>query len=289
MKVALCLSGQPKLYDKGYPFLKKYLIDEYNIEDVFVHFWWNDKTGSIGTPPPWQPGVGDEIIQNKNHYSNIQELYNPVLMTYDTPMVNQIKVTDKERELKPEGGGQACELWFNHSKRTREYLYNHYRSMFKSQYIVNQLKREHERQQGFKYDLVVRTRFDIELHPTKMTKDVMVPEEGWKTKGGFAPSIQQMKDCETEKDAWSRVLSEKVYTIYDNLFIYKSTTHDEIMDELWDNFDEIFYDQLEEFGKRTHNGVAVGTPEDIQEIVISERLKKHLHGLPGDSLEIIRL
>ena len=24
MKVALCLSGQPKLYDKGYPFLKKY-------------------------------------------------------------------------------------------------------------------------------------------------------------------------------------------------------------------------------------------------------------------------
>ena len=85
------------------------------------------------------------------------------------------------------------------------------------------------------------------------------------------------------------MLSEKVYTIYDNLFIYKSTTHDEIMDELWDNFDEIFYDQLEEFGKRTHNGVAVGTPEDIQEIVISERLKKHLHGLPGDSLEIIRL
>ena len=57
--------------------------------------------------------------------------------------------------------------------------------MFKSQYIVNQLKREHERQQGFKYDLVVRTRFDIELHPTKMTKDVMVLKKVGKLKLWF--------------------------------------------------------------------------------------------------------
>ena len=84
MKVALCLRDSQS-YTTRLSISKKYLIDEYNIEDVFVHFWWNDKTGSMGTPPPWQQ-VGDEIIQNKNHYSNIQELYNPVLMTYDTPI-----------------------------------------------------------------------------------------------------------------------------------------------------------------------------------------------------------
>lgn len=38
MKIALCLSGQPRSYEKGYEYLKKNLFDHHDV-DVFIHTW----------------------------------------------------------------------------------------------------------------------------------------------------------------------------------------------------------------------------------------------------------
>ena len=40
MKVALCLSGQPRVIEGGYQKLKSALLD-YNDVDVFVHTWFD--------------------------------------------------------------------------------------------------------------------------------------------------------------------------------------------------------------------------------------------------------
>ena len=38
MKIALCLSGQARSFEKGYVYYKKNLLDKYNV-DVFIHSW----------------------------------------------------------------------------------------------------------------------------------------------------------------------------------------------------------------------------------------------------------
>ena len=41
MKIALCFSGQPRSYEKGYEYYKKNLLDHYDV-DVFIHTWDTD-------------------------------------------------------------------------------------------------------------------------------------------------------------------------------------------------------------------------------------------------------
>ena len=40
MKLALCLSGQPRDVDIIYPILKQSILDDNDV-DVFVHTWWD--------------------------------------------------------------------------------------------------------------------------------------------------------------------------------------------------------------------------------------------------------
>ena len=53
MEVALVLSGQPRSFELSYKYLKHFIIDEYNIQDVFCHFWWNPETKSQGSLASW--------------------------------------------------------------------------------------------------------------------------------------------------------------------------------------------------------------------------------------------
>ena len=38
MKLALCLSGQPRSYEKTFYYIKKNLLEHYNV-DIFIHSW----------------------------------------------------------------------------------------------------------------------------------------------------------------------------------------------------------------------------------------------------------
>lgn len=40
MKIAVCISGQPRSYAKGYEYLKRNLLDHYDC-DIFIHSWEN--------------------------------------------------------------------------------------------------------------------------------------------------------------------------------------------------------------------------------------------------------
>tara|TARA_Y100000034_G_C6852947_1_gene387171 strand:- start:81 stop:986 length:906 start_codon:yes stop_codon:yes gene_type:complete len=41
MKIALCLSGQPRNLDECYPYIQKALLENNDV-DVFAHIWWDD-------------------------------------------------------------------------------------------------------------------------------------------------------------------------------------------------------------------------------------------------------
>ena len=61
-KIALCLSGQPRSFEKGYEYHKRNLLDHHDV-DVFIHTWECD---------------------GLEEYAR---LYNPVAMMIEKPLV----------------------------------------------------------------------------------------------------------------------------------------------------------------------------------------------------------
>lgn len=122
MKIALCISGQPRFYNKGYEYLKKNLLDHYEV-DIFFHTWKNETTDFI----------------------DLLELYKPVKYTISDPLFNDI---DEKYTRIP---SEKFPAYFSVSG-----LY--------SVYHANLLKIEFENDKNFKYDWVVRIRFDYALN-----------------------------------------------------------------------------------------------------------------------------
>jgi hypothetical protein len=123
MKIALCLSGQPRALQEGFTYHSRNLIEEHEV-DVFVHSWKSEYNGQI------------------------RRLYKPVKYQYDDYKFG------KEHDIKYEYEGGKHDAW-----PPRNALHGFY-----SIYHANQLKCEYEKEMGFKYDWVVRSRFDYALN-----------------------------------------------------------------------------------------------------------------------------
>lgn len=133
MRVALCLSGQPRLLERGYRELYVPLTSKYNI-DVFVHTWFSSDMvntsyqGRRGTYP-----CSEHILQK------IMDLYNPVTMMHESQKIFNTPVDAIYESCFP----------------------NSVYSLFYSLMMSNKLKSFYEKENNFKYDAVIRSRFDI--------------------------------------------------------------------------------------------------------------------------------
>lgn len=54
MRIAVCISGQPRAYKEGYEYLKKNLLDRYDC-DVFIHTWKNKVYDTTNVINLYQP------------------------------------------------------------------------------------------------------------------------------------------------------------------------------------------------------------------------------------------
>lgn len=74
MKIAVCISGQPRAYAQGYEYMKRNLLDKYDC-DIFIHTWHNKVYGTEdvislynpkmwNTERPFSPGVFDAKYTN---------------------------------------------------------------------------------------------------------------------------------------------------------------------------------------------------------------------------------
>jgi len=66
MKIALCLSGQPRSFEKGFEYHKKNLLDHYDV-DVFIHTW---------------------LDNNEEDIQKLTNLYNPVATMVEPPLTD---------------------------------------------------------------------------------------------------------------------------------------------------------------------------------------------------------
>lgn len=141
MRIALCLSGQPRYLDMGYRDVYRCLLSKYSI-DVFIHTWWNENL--IGKRFDFAPNLsyGRTGMWESDTINKIQHLYKPVDFMYEQQKLFKI-----------------------HSDVTWE-MQNPV-SLYSMTYSINEsnnLKKNNEKKENIIYDIVIRCRFDIVIN-----------------------------------------------------------------------------------------------------------------------------
>lgn len=139
MKIALCLSGQPRYVEAGYEHIKRNFLSKYDI-DVFCHLWFDKDLH--GTPFSYTYYYPErQELWRKNLDEIIINLYSPKLYSFEKPKT----------------------FWFDPNANYGNGKTNNC-SMFYSIQKANELKIEYERVNSFKYDIVIRARTDLIIH-----------------------------------------------------------------------------------------------------------------------------
>lgn len=126
MKLALCLSGQPRSFKKAYEYIKSNLLDVHDV-DVFIH--------------SWRPSG---VAKYSEMYEELNELYHPKYLTLDSPLPENVN----SHMFVPNASHPA----------------NFVTSMLYSIYRSNDYRIVHELKNGTKYDFVIRSRLDFALN-----------------------------------------------------------------------------------------------------------------------------
>lgn len=145
MKIALCLSGQPRYFKSGYEQIKKVILDVYDV-DCFVHTWWDSSFENTQMEFSPQLTYGRKYVWEKDTLELIKNLYSPKKI-----------LSEKQIEFKTFD-------WCNYGLCTPMNLH----SMFYSIMMSNNLKKKYEESENFKYDVVIRCRFDINFKNYKL-------------------------------------------------------------------------------------------------------------------------
>lgn len=140
MKVALCISGQPRYLDDGYSTIKK-VFDRFGDLDVFVHTWWDESYKN--KPIEFAPNLtyGRSCFWESDTLEKINKLYSPKTLSYEP---------SKTFETFPD---------IPYGKSNPNSIHSGWYSVYK----CNELKKQYEIENNFEYDLVIRCRFDINL------------------------------------------------------------------------------------------------------------------------------
>ena len=157
MKIALCLSGQPRFIENHFQVYKQILLDHYDV-DVFVHTWWDPNNLSQHSVIPDR----SERTYSPHALNAIYQLYQPKKMVHELPKfwTRQYEITEKQLEEGPSWAKNAV----GGLDAGKRYLCNMTNSMWYSIMMANLLKEQYSVDNTIEYDMVVRGRFDFVPH-----------------------------------------------------------------------------------------------------------------------------
>lgn len=148
MKIALCMSGQPRFIEKAYPSILENVILP-NSPDIFVHTWFDKSPTVFRGDGAWGSNPNNKPVPNTIEL--ITQLYKPVDAMFETPgkfINSKINVDDTIDHYAP------------HFKGNEQYLVEMIYSMWYSIYQSNLVKERFRLTLGKHYDIVIRCRFD---------------------------------------------------------------------------------------------------------------------------------
>jgi len=170
MKVALCLSGQPRVVDVGFQKLNQSILQHNNV-DVFIHTWFDPDNLSTNSVIPGREShsLDPQAIDKLVHY------YQP----------KKIMVEKPKKWNRNYGFPDKC---FTHAWTwalevnggldvAKEYIVDTTHSMFYSMMIANLLKEQYSAETGTEYDLVIRNRIDYSPHVVLKLDEILVDDD----------------------------------------------------------------------------------------------------------------
>ena len=180
MNIALLFSGQFRFVEEAYPSIKANLIDPNNIEDVFIHGWYDEdllekpyKYGGIGQ---WQ----HQRIKRDIH-EIARDLYKPKLMKTDASKSFVNSRMDMTETIKNyyRGALNRPDLEPDFRNRTVNNQYSQFYSLLQAYLLCQEYSLANDKQ----YDCVVRCRTDTMLNTLINLKDYDMNKIHYQEKG----------------------------------------------------------------------------------------------------------
>ena len=212
MKIALCLSGQPRGLPNSYNFLKDNLIEPNNITDIFIHNWFD--SSFIGKPfDSAQPGQSERIgVWNENTESILKSLF-PKSIVLETP-----KSFSEFEDLQDLPQAVQTRL----------------ASAFYSSFTCNNLKKEYESINNFTYDIVIKTRLDINYHNKIIIQDIVTDLDNIYV-ADMHHNMRINDSYPTQKSGWN-------YSSLGDTFAIGSSKNIDIFTSIFEDFKNIYHD-----------------------------------------------
>lgn len=228
MKIALCLSGQPRFVKEAYPYIKQNIIDRYDT-DVFCHFWYDDNIEN------YQCKFGDtehdlnwaKYRLAKDVKDQVLDLYKPKKYSYQSPIEFQNANIDTTKSF---------EKYFGNIQK-EEFKYFHIRNSHSMWYSVlqsNLLKEQYRFETNTKYDVTIRSRFDLQigvpLQLEKLDMNLVYYEE--------------MGQPDNMVSDWFNFSNNDNMNVYSSIFLYWNYLYKSLMTkkEVWCN--ELFIKEI---------------------------------------------
>ena len=193
MKIALCLSGQPRYIDIGYRSLYDCLLSKYDV-DVFSYIWYDDSMCGqefgyglqYNRCDKWETGLDKKII----------DYYQPKKYKFAAPKefsMNSFEGANFESIVKP----------------------SNVLSMFYSIKQVNNLRQEYEIDNKIEYDLVIRGRTDLILNNFNISLNNIETDKVY----CYKTNITMLDNIEMCNDQFA-IGNKKNMNVYSSVFDY---------------------------------------------------------------------
>ena len=146
MRIALCISGQPRFIKEAFPYIKKNIIDCNESIDVFMHCWFdeNEVGKRFSNTSDTTREQGNGVIESDT-ITLLKKLYKPINIHFEA----QVDFTNR---IKPEYTATR--------DKTNPFATF---SMWESIKRCNDLKSKYETENNFVYDAVIRCRYDLKI------------------------------------------------------------------------------------------------------------------------------
>jgi len=170
MKVAVCLSGQPRLFKTCFTNFKKYILDAYDC-DLFIDAWkFPNKKEDVNSSYRYKDeGTMDELF----------DMYNPKVLNIENfDDTFEQKALNFENKIAQEQGGKSNDYFRQYYARIESGTnLRRYYSMLYKIYNCNKIRIKYEKFNNINYDLIIRTRLDVLYSQpinVDMTKDLVL-------------------------------------------------------------------------------------------------------------------
>ena len=150
VKIAWCLSGQPRQLLEGNETIKEYIKNN-NVEvDFFCHGWYNDKDNI--SKAPWATTREGSTVIRKKDMDNILKLYNPKSYLFE----EEIKFSSKQFENS---------ILYNNTKQHQCFknISNCLSCQSSRQKCINLLIK-YENSNNLNYDIIFFSRYDFRIN-----------------------------------------------------------------------------------------------------------------------------